>query len=129
MKILKFEDYIIKENASKIYTGDYVANHIIDITPEESDVPYYFIDNFIKPNNFILSIVKISDLLKNDKDLEEYVNSGEDRYGNLDEYETPLIDDIYYPIVIVNGEVLDGYSRITSLKLLGDDEVEAFVNV
>lgn len=126
--ILKYIDFI-NENNNQIFSGEYVSDHICDITPEDSDIPDFFIDKYIKPNKFILSKVKISDLLESDLDFKEYVDSGEDRYGDLDEYDAPIFDELYYPVVVVDGEVLDGYSRMAHLKTLGVDEVDAYVNI
>ena len=54
------------------FTGQEVADHIEYITPEESDVPDYFIDKFILPNDgWKNKPIKLKDLLK-DKDFKDY---------------------------------------------------------
>ena len=66
------------------FTGQEVADHIKYITPEESDVPDYFIDKYILPNDgWKNKPIKLKDLLK-DRDFRDYYKSGEERY---DEYE------------------------------------------
>lgn len=121
MKNIKlFEDFI---NESKQYTGQEVADHIINITPEESDIPDFFINEYILPNNnWELKRIKLSDILK-DKDFKEYFNSGEERYNEKDMY----YDDMFEPIVFYKGQLLDGYSRVSRLIRMGKKYCEGFI--
>lgn len=120
-----FEDFL-NEN---IYSARDIASYIENIsdTPE-TDIPDYYID-IIKKNNvkFELKTVKIKDLLAKDKSLEEYVLSGEDRYENSD-YE-PSYDELNNPIVIYNGEVIDGYNRTGQLYRAGESVIDAYVSI
>jgi len=121
MKHVKlFEEFITENNT---FTGDEVAQYIEDITPEESDVPDYFIDKFIKPNDgWELKEIKLKDLLK-DRDFKEYYNSGEERY---DEYEVDP-DDLYNDLVVYKGTLLDGYSRASKMLRDGEKTAGAYV--
>ena len=93
------------------FTGKEVADHIKYITPEESDIPDYFISKYILPNDgWKNTPIKLKDLLK-DRDFKEYYKSGEERY---DEYEVSG-DDLYQELVIYKGQLLDGYSRAARL--------------
>ena len=105
------------------FTGDEVAQHIEDITPEESDVPDYFINKYIKPNDgWKLEQIKLKDLLK-DRDFKEYYNSGEERY---DDYEVAE-DDLYNELVVYKGQLLDGYSRASKMLRDGEKVAGAYV--
>ena len=127
-KQLGREDLIDKMDESVIlefntYTGDEVAQYIEDITPEESDIPDYFIDKYIKPNDgWQLKQIKLKDLLK-DKDFKDYYNSGEERY---DEYEVDP-NDLYNDLVVYKGQLLDGYSRAARMLRNGEKTAGAYV--
>jgi hypothetical protein len=127
-KQLGRQDLIDKMDESVIlefntYTGDEVAQYIEDITPEESDIPDYFIDKYIKPNDgWQLKQIKLKDLLK-DKDFKEYYNSGEERY---DEYEVDP-NDLYNDLVVYKGQLLDGYSRAAKMLRDGEKTAGAYV--
>jgi len=122
--VLKYYEFI-NENDSKTYSGEWVAEHIRDITPYEEDVPNYFIDKYVLPNIFVLKTVNIEDILESDSDFAEYFNSGSTRYEEDEVNE----QDLEYEVVIVNGEVMDGYNRMTVLYNSGIEEVEAYVNI
>lgn len=118
--IKEFQNFILEFNN---YTGDEVAQHIKDITPNSSDIPDYFISKFIKPNNgWKLKQIKLKNLLK-DKDFKQYYESGEERY---DDYETNP-DDLYKDLVIHKGQLLDGYSRAAKMLRNGEKITRAFV--
>lgn len=110
---------------SKKYSGKYVANHIINITPDESDVPDYFIQKFILPNSFTIQKIDLPKLLETDPSFKEYFDSGEERYDQ-DEQD---YNDIYQEIVVFNGILLDGYSRSAYLLKQGKNETFGFVNI
>lgn len=110
-------------NEFNTFTGQEVANHIEYITPESSDIPDYFIDKYILPNNGWKNMsIKLKDLLK-DRDFKEYYKSGEERY---DEYEVSG-DDLYQELVVYKGQLLDGYSRAARMLRLGEKTAAAFV--
>ena len=105
------------------FTGKEVADHIEYITPEESDIPDYFINKYILPNNgWKNKPIKLKDLLK-DRDFKEYYKSGEERY---DEYEVSG-DDLYQELVVYKGQLLDGYSRAARMLRNGEKTAAAFV--
>lgn len=109
---------------SKEISGKEVSNYVLEISPEGS-VPYYFIDKYIRPNRFSLEKVNISDLMKSDPDLKEYINSGNNRY---DEYDDIDPKDIDLPIVVYKGMVLDGYNRCLSKYSMGEDLISAYIH-
>lgn len=107
------------------YTGKDVINHITDITPNEEDLPRYFMDNLIKPRKFELKKISLLDLVNSDSSFKEYYESGEERY-DYDEVDT---ENLNYELVVVDGELLDGYSRASSLLNNGTTETWAFVAI
>jgi len=105
------------------WTGQEVADHIRYITPDESDVPDYFIDQYVLPNdNWQNKPIKLKNLLK-DRDFKAYYKSGEERY---DEYEVAG-DDLYQELVVYKGQLLDGYSRAARMLRNGEKTAAAFV--
>lgn len=119
-----FNDFILNESDFNKYTGKEVAKHIIDITPDDSNIPDYFIDKYIKPNdNWVLKLVDLKDLLETDESFVEYYNSKEQRY-NEDEFNE---DDLEQEIVVYKGILLDGYSRVSTMLNNGDDKTYGYV--
>jgi hypothetical protein len=111
-------------NEFNTYSGEEVAQHIEDITPEESDIPDYFINKYIKPNDgWKLMAVDLKKLLKTDKDFAEYYKSGEIRYDDDEVNEWDLDQEL----VVYKGELLDGYSRASAMLKRGDRKASAFV--
>jgi len=104
-------------NEAKSKSAQEIADYITYITPDSSDVPDFFIEKILKSNKtFTLKKVKVKDVIRKDKDVKEYIKSGEDRYGEDSEEwdEIPHDDELDNPIVIFNDEVLDGYSRLST---------------
>jgi hypothetical protein len=127
MKLLGIYKSLLKEEGSDIMTADEIADYISEITPNKSDLPDYFIDQIKKSGKvFKKEKLNIEDLLKKDSDLAEYVESGVERYGD-DDY-TPNIEDLDYPIVVFNGEVVDGYSRVSYHYHNGEDFIYGYVS-
>jgi hypothetical protein len=126
--LTNFTDFL---NESEILNYKEIINYITKITPDESDVPDYFFDQIKKSGKkFELKRVKIEDILKKDESLREYVMSGEVRYGEDGESEhEPYPEDIHQPIVIFNGEVVDGYSRTAEHYRMGEDFIDAYVSI
>lgn len=124
--VFNIEDItIINEslNENQIYTGKQVNQHIIDITPEESDLPDYFMNNYIKDRKFIIEEINLNDLLNSDESFKEYFESGEQRYDEDDvDYR-----DLENELVVVDGILLDGYSRATQLLNNGETTAYAYV--
>ena len=111
------------------YSAKEIADYIKEIsdTPE-TDIPDYYIDIIKKAKaKFELKRVKIKDLLANDKSLEEYVLSGEDRYE--DSYYEPSWEELENPIVVYKGEVIDGYNRTGVKYRDGEEEIDAYVSI
>ena len=105
------------------WTGQEVADHIRYITPEDSDIPDYFIDQYVLPNDgWQNKPIKLKNLLK-DRDFKDYYKSGEERY---DEYEVSG-DDLYQELVVYKGQLLDGYSRAARMLRNGEKTAAAFV--
>lgn len=106
------------------FMGNHVWNHIVDITPNEDDLPWGFRKKikdaeFNTDNNFDLE-----SLLQTDPDFREYYESGAERYGEDDDMDEM---DLYHDIVVVDGELLDGYSRAATLLRRGETRASAFV--
>ena len=119
MKHIKLFEQFINENTS----GEDVWNHIVGITPEEDDIPWGFQDK-IENKNFKATKIDLKKLLKSDPDFKEYYNSGEERYDQ-DEVDS---FDVYNELVVVDGELLDGYSRASRLLRQGEKKANAFVS-
>lgn len=120
-----FEEFLNEQ----IYTAKEITDYVKEIsdTPE-TDIPDYYLDIIKKDNTkFELKTIKIKDLLAKDKSLEEYVLSGEDRYEDSDY--TPHWKDVYNPIVVYKGEVIDGYNRTGMLYRAGETEIDAYVSI
>jgi hypothetical protein len=127
MKSIKtrFEEFL---NESDIFTAKDIIAYITELETEENDVPDYYFDLIKKAKaKFELKTVSIEDLLKQDKSLKEYVDSKEDRYEHS-EY-PPQEDDLSNPIVIYNGEVIDGYNRTSKNYHNGEKTIEAYVSI
>jgi hypothetical protein len=116
---MDLKESVLNEKVS----GENVWNHIVSITPEEDDIPWGFQDK-IEGNNFKETKVDLKKLLKTDPDFAEYYKGGEERYDQdeIDEF------DVYYELVVVDGELLDGYSRASRLLRNGEKKANAFVN-
>jgi len=112
------ESFVVEANTA----GEDVWNHIVSITPEEDDIPWGFQDK-IEGNNFKLTKVDLKKLLKSDADFKDYYESGEERYDQeeVDEF------DVYNELVVVDGELLDGYSRAARLLRQGEKKAHAFI--
>jgi disulfide oxidoreductase YuzD len=111
-------------------SAEEIADYIKSLTPRDSDHPDYFISLILKSKKrFRLETVKIEDLLKKDASLREYVESGEVRYGEDGESDIePHPDDLFNPIVVFEGEVVDGYSRTSTLYHSGEKTIQAWVS-
>ncbi|MEI7505104.1 MAG: hypothetical protein WCJ61_17655, partial [Paludibacter sp.] len=78
---------------------------------------------------FYLRQLKISGILEKDEDVKEYIESGEERYGENAESEyKPADEDIWSPIVIFKDSVVDGYSRISTLFHNEEAYISAYVS-
>jgi hypothetical protein len=112
-------------DTEKIWTGKEVNKHIIDITPDHSDIPDYFMSKFIAPRKFKMQEVNLKSLLETDPSFKEYFDSGEERY----DYDDVNEDDLNNELVVVDGTLLDGYSRASELLRRGENTAVAFVAI
>ena len=106
-----------------IFSGKRVWDHIVITTPDEDDIPWGFMDlikskKFKSVNNFDIEL-----LLKTDPNFKEYYDSEDIRYN--DDYSGNIENEI----VVVDGELLDGYSRVSSLLRKGEKYTNAFVAI
>jgi hypothetical protein len=65
----------------------------------------------------------LNDLLNTDSSFEEYFESGEERYDQ----EEVDSNELYQELVVVDGILLDGYNRASTLLRMGEDTAYAFV--
>ena len=78
--------------------------------------------------SFVVSILlsNLNDLIKSDIDFKNYYESVEERY----EDEEKMYDELTQPIVIVDGELIDGYSRASYILRYNDEpEIKAYINI
>ena len=119
-----FEDWL---NETKM-TSTEINNYIKELTPDEDNIPDHFLYLIKKSKKkFDLKRVDINSLLQNDLGLKEYVLSNKPRYDKYSDH-TPESDDVYQPIVVFNNEVVDGYSRVSTLYNNGETQVDAWVS-
>lgn len=128
MRFKNFQRWVANESTSM--SAKEISDYVTELTPSDSDVPDYFLSQIKKSGKrFYLQTVNIEDILQKDKSVEEYVKSGEVRYGEDGESELkPYDDELDYPIVIFKGEVMDGYSRISTLHHRGVKTIKAYVS-
>jgi len=121
-----FESFLFEGDS---ISGKEVARYVTDISPEGA-VPDYFIEKYILPNDYTRKEVDIRDLLESDPDLKEYIDGDESRYEDEDFMEEEDLDpdDLYLPIVVYKGMVLDGYNRSLINYRNGDFIVSAYVH-
>jgi hypothetical protein len=122
MKFIKaFDDYVFE--AAEVRKGSEIWKYVRDITPEKENIPHGFKDKISKRKFEYVDKFDLRSLLKTDRDFKAYYDSKENRY----EYDDLPVRDLLQPIVVVDGELLDGYSRSSQLLRSGDGEAEAFV--
>lgn len=122
----ELEDYYNKNSSflnEQTFMGNFVWNHVKDITPDEDDVPWGFKDKIRNAEFENVPNFNLESLLKTDPDFREYYESDDVRYAE-DEVDPR---DIELEIVVVDGELLDGYSRAATLLRNGEKTTNAFV--
>ena len=123
--LLLFENY----NQQLYKTAEEMCDYIREITPYEDDVPDYFLNMITTANaKFELKKVNIEDVISNDTDVQDYINSNDDRYEDADEF-VPHWSDLDNPIVIFNNIVLDGYNRLLVKSSNDETEIDAWVSI
>jgi hypothetical protein len=120
MLVHSFESFV---NESLERKGSEIWKYVKDITPEKDNIPHGFKDKIVKRKFEYVEKFDLKSLLKTDRDFKEYYSSKENRY----EYDDLPVRDLLQPIVVVDGELLDGYSRSSDLLRNGDGKAEAFV--
>ena len=109
------------------------SEEIIDYIKTVSDNPVTTIPDYFltlierKGCDFELTKLRIEDLLESDPDLREYVENDADRYEEEDY--VPHYSEIDNPIVILNGEVMDGYNRTLVKYQSGEEFIDAYVSI
>jgi hypothetical protein len=106
------------------FSGEMVWNHIKSITPNEDDIPWGFKSKIKNAQFTNVNDFNLDTLLHTDPDFREYYESGDERYSDEDDIDPSDIDN---EIVVVNGELLDGYSRAATLLRRGAETTNAFV--
>jgi hypothetical protein len=108
------------------YSSEDIIDHITNIS-DRSDVPDYYFELLRKAQpQFVRKELNIQDILQMDPKVAEYVNNGEDRYEDDENY--PDYEELYYPIVVWNNQVIDGYNRLMMLYKSGEKTVSAYVS-
>ena len=117
----------VNENVSQITSGEAVWNHIVSITPDEEDIPWGF-EKIIKQNSFIpIDDFDLRSLLTTDPDFKQFYEHNKDNeYFRYDPSEVNS-NELDQEIVVVNGELLDGYSRAATKLANGETKTNAFV--
>ena len=113
-----FEEFI-----NESINGSEVWKHIKDITPNKEDIPNGFKKDIINRKFKNVDDFDMKSLLKTDPDFKDYYDSGEERYEEDDI--SPR--DLSYEIVVVDGKLLDGYSRVSALLRNGEKTTNAYV--
>jgi 8-oxo-dGTP pyrophosphatase MutT (NUDIX family) len=106
------------------FFGNHIWQHIVDITPNEDDIPWGFKKKIKQADFNVDNNFDLESLLNTDPDFKEYYESGDERYGEDDDMDE---SDLYHDIVVVDGELLDGYSRAATLLRNGETRTSAFV--
>ncbi len=112
-------------NGNKYIKGSVVWKHIKDITPEKENIPHGFKEDIINRDFKNVDDFDINSLLETDPDFTEYYQYGEERYQDEDVNPT----DIQLEIVVVDGILLDGYSRVSTLLRNGEKTTNAYVAI
>jgi hypothetical protein len=103
--------------------GSEVWKHIKDITPEKENIPNGFKKDIVGRTFANVDDFDMKSLLKTDPDFKDYYDSGEERYDEDDV--SPR--DLSLEIVVVDGVLLDGYSRVANLLRNGEKTTSAFI--
>jgi hypothetical protein len=119
MKIIK----LFEEFAEESIEGSKVWKHVVDVTPNKEDVPNGFKKDIVDRTFKNVDDFDVRSLLVTDPDFKDYYESGEERY---DEYDVSP-SDLSNEIVVVDGTLLDGYSRVATLLRNGEKTTNAYI--
>lgn len=125
----------------EVYTGRYVIDHIKEISLEDQDMSDF---DDIKDREFVKREIDIDELLDyilhNDSDLLDYCNWYEEQgpryifdevegyYVNEEGRQVNVQDeDLYNPIVVVDGILRDGRSRLAKHIHEKRDSIEVYI--
>jgi hypothetical protein len=124
MKLMTF-----LEHSSNILNNKEIIDYIKRVSDNPvASTPDHFLTLIEREGcDFELKSLRIEYLLDNDEDLREYVENAEDRYEE-EEY-VPHYSEIDNPIVVMNGEVLDGYNRTLVKYQNGEEFIDAYVSI
>lgn len=118
-------------NNSNIYDGEYVLDYFKKLGSKNHSKYDNSIFNEYKQqildNKYILKYIDIDDLLKNDIDLKEFVDTQYNYYKNkYNKVESAiLIGNSNF----TNDVVIDGYHRIIQNIINSDNKIKAFVPI
>ena len=112
-------------DSERVFSGEYVNKRIESITPDESDIPDYFMDKIIAHRTFKIEEISLDNLLRTDSSFKEYFDSGEERYDQ----EEMDSNELYQELVVVDGILLDGYNRAATLLRMGENNAYAYVAI
>lgn len=117
------------EHSSNRLSSEEIIDYIKTISDNPATtIPDYFLTLIEREGcDFELRRLSIEELLENDSDLREYVENDEDRYEEEDY--VPHYSEIDNPIVILNGEVIDGYNRTLVKYQSGEEFIDAYVSL
>ena len=121
MKYVITLEQFITENT--LVDGNVVWKHVKDITPNREDIPSGFKKDIVRRKFKNVDDFDMKSLLQSDPDFADYYKSGEERY---DEYDVNPRD-LSNEIVVVDGTLLDGYSRVATLLRNGESTTYAYV--
>ena len=117
------------EHSSNRLSSEEIIDYIKTISDNPvTTIPDYFLTLIEREGcDFELRRLSIEELLESDEDLREYVENDEDRYEEEDY--VPHYSEIDNPIVILNGEVIDGYNRTLVKYQSGEEFIDAYVSI
>jgi hypothetical protein len=121
MGLVKLFEELLNEH--DIIKGSIVWRHLKSNTPDKDDIPHGFKKNIVSRKFKLVDDFNIKSLLTTDPDFKDYYDSGEERYSEYDV--SP--GDLSIEIVVVDGKLLDGYSRVSTLLKYGEDNTYAYV--
>lgn len=122
---------------ARLYSGDYVADYIIELTPDREDIVWSWLTQYVRPNVWEIKTIRISNLF-NDPSFKESMQRSlqklEDNpyfYYRYNPEEMDENDIFNFPIVFYNDGkealLVDGYSRATEHLIRNIETIDAFV--
>jgi hypothetical protein len=122
-----FKNFRVTEKSQDTVPGTKVWSHIKSITPNPEDIPHGFKKDIVSRKFKFVDDFNIKSLLNTDPDFKNYYKSGEERYSEYDDDISPR--DLSLEIVIVDGKLLDGYSRASTLLRNKESTTYAYVAI